>query len=200
MFDIEGVPVTLRKLALKIADTEADDGDPQRVRLCEITFRVPVLGHDLASKIRLPIVGHCFGKDRLPLWGVNEVRFEPLDEQYTATLASAPDAPSTADLALAEIVSARVWRPNKEKRDLALEFVTRHELARGDARDLAALLSAWEASDTYLTLITTQIPLELEPADAEPVDLERNEVLLEIIPERQAPAPRRRASTSGSAH
>src|SRR5688500_10952406 len=98
MFDIESVPVTLRKLSLKIADLEDDHGDPNRVRQCEITFRVPLLGHDLASKIRLPIVGHCFGKDRLPLWGVHEVRFEPIDEHYTATLASAPDAEPIATL------------------------------------------------------------------------------------------------------
>ena len=169
MFDHELVPVALRKIALKIADVEDDNGDPNRIRQCECTFRVPVLGHELAAAIRLPIVAHCFGKDRLPLWGVHEVRFEPPVEKYTAGLHVAVDLPSTCELALAEIVKVRVWRPNHEKRELALEFVTRHELARGDARDLAAILGAWEASEIRLTLTTVQIPLGLEPdAEAQP--------------------------------
>jgi hypothetical protein len=153
MFDLESVPMALRKLALKIADTEDDNGDPNRVRLCDATFRLPLLSYETASKIRLPIVAHCFGKDRLPLWGVNEIHFAAPDERYTITLAVAPDMPApVATLALAEITKVRVWRPNVEKRDLALEFVTRHELARGDARDLADLLSAWETSELRATL------------------------------------------------
>jgi len=183
MFDVDLVPVTLRKLSLKIADVDDDNGDPNRVRLADLTFRIPVLGHDLASKIRLPIVGHCFGRDKLPLWGVHEVRFEPLDEQYTATLASAPDIPATITLELVDVVRVRVWRPNTDKRELALEFVTRHELARGDARDLAALMSVWESSETRLTLATVQLPLELGDED-EPVK----------------GTPRRSASAHGRAH
>ena len=170
MFDIENVPVQLRTISLKIADVEDDNGDPNRVRECKCTFRVPVLGHDLASKIRLPIVGHCFGRDKLPLWGVHEVKFEPIDERYTATLALAPDVDPTAELALADIVKVRVWRPNQEKRDIALEFVTQHELERGDARDLAALLTAWEVSELRLTLSTIQIPMPLSGENDDDVD------------------------------
>ena len=170
MFDVESVPMALRKLALKIADTEDDNGDPNRVRLCEATFRLPILTHELASKIRLPIVAHCFGKDRLPLWGVNEIHFAPPDERYAVALSAAVDMPAPmATLSLAEIIKVRVWRPNREKRDLALEFQTRHELERGDARDLADLLSAWETSELRATLETVQIPMPLEPdEDAQP--------------------------------
>lgn len=165
MFEIDAVPVTLRRLGLKIADEEDDNGDPQRKRIAECTFRIPVLGFDLASRIRLPITGHCFGKDRLPLWGVHEVKFEPPDETYAIALGLAADVAPTATLELARVIKVRVWRPNHEKRELALEFTTSHELERGDARDLAAIVTVWEASEIRATLTSVQIPIPLEPDD-----------------------------------
>lgn len=170
MFDIEAVGVALRQIRLKIADTEDDSGNPLRERQCEATFRIAVLHYDLASKIRLPIVSHCFGKDRLPLWGVHEVKFHPPEESYLVTLLAAVDMPAPmATLEHAEIIAVKVWRPNKEKREIALEFQTRHEIARGDARDLGDLLQAWEASELHATLTTVQIPIDYgdDPAVAE---------------------------------
>lgn len=164
MFDDERVPVLLRKLSLKLeADKDGEDDD--RHRICECTFREASLTYARASRIRLPIIGHCFGKDKLPLWNVHEVHFQPPDETYTATLAPAYDAPDLVALELATLKRVRVWRSNQERRDLALEFVIRHRLQRGDAKDLAALLHAWESGAVALTLTTIQIPMPFEGAD-----------------------------------
>lgn len=167
MLDLKSVPLSLRKLALRI--TESDEG--ARERQCECTFRVAVLGYDLASKIQLPILGHCFGKDRLPLWGVNEVHFAPPEHTYRMQLdppiVGSPDA--IAFFGGVVIVKARVWRPNKDKRDLAFEFVTRHVLERDlEGRPLSDLLTAWETSEIHATLEQAQPRLELEPEAREP--------------------------------
>jgi hypothetical protein len=160
MFTTEQVPVVLRKLALKI---EADEEDDERsARICECTFRIPVLSHERAAAVRLPIVGHCFDRDGLPLWTIHEVSFEPPEDQYTATLQATPDL-TPAVLELVTIRKVRVWRAVKDRRDLSLEFVTRHEIARGDARDLGDLLNAWEWGANVITLTTIQIPLDLQP-------------------------------------
>ena len=164
MFTNEYVPVQLRKLALKI-EIGDDNGDPVTRRICESTFRIPTLKYELASQVQLPIVAYCYGKDRLPLWGVHDVQFQPPAEPYAIALAAAVDAAPIAVLMFAEVIKVRVWRPNREKRDLALEFTTRHELERGDARDLAQLLAAWEVCDLRATLETVQIPLSLVGGD-----------------------------------
>jgi hypothetical protein len=160
MFTTEFVPVILRKLALKI---EADGDDDERTaRICESTFRIPVLDHTLAASVRLPIVAHCFDRDELPLWNVHHVTFEPPDDTFTATLHAARDMPPGAVLELLKVRTLRVYRAVKDRRDLTLEFVTRHEIARGDVRDLADLITAWETGSNLITLATVQIPLDLQ--------------------------------------
>ena len=160
MFNVDGVNVLLRKVTLRI---DKDDDDEQ-VRACDCTFRVPVLDWTLADQIRLGITQHCFGKDKLPLWGIHEVKFQPPEDRYTVTLQQAPDV-ELATLELATLERVRVWRVNDERRDLSLEFVTRHQLQRGDAKDLAALLTAWEVGSLQLSLLTVQIPLGFSEAD-----------------------------------
>jgi hypothetical protein len=161
MFTKELLPVVLRKLALKI---EADEDDDERsVRICESTFRIPVLDLDTARAVRLPIVAHCFDRDELPLWSVHEVAFAPPDDTFTASLHQARDMSASAVLELLTVRKVRVYRAVKERRDLSLEFVTRHEIARGDVRDLADLITAWEAGSNLITLATVQIPLDLQP-------------------------------------
>lgn len=166
MFDLEAVPVSLRKLALRIVESE----EGALERQCEITFRIAVLTYDLASKIRLPIVAHCFGKDRLPLWGVHEVHFAAPEHEYRMQLDPALGSPDAiAFFAGAVITKVRVWRPNKEKRELALEFVVRHALERQlEPRGLGDLLTAWEMSEVYATLAPAQPGLHLEPEPREP--------------------------------
>lgn len=163
MFDQPRVAVVMRRLSLKIE--EGEDGD--RHRFCECLFRVPLLTFELAARIRLPILGHCFGRDHRPLWGIHEVRFGPPDETYTAAMRAAPDMEPSVLLELLTIRTVRVWRAKPEQRDLALEFLTRHESIRGhgDGDDLARLLSVWEGGQTWLTLEAAQIPLALPPED-----------------------------------
>ena len=165
MFDSR-VNVILRKLALKLA---VDDDEDRLVRLVNCTFTIPVIDYARALHIpRVPIVAHCFTEDGLPRWDVHGVTFDPPDELFLATLQPAPDAPPTAIFEALRVVKVRVFRAKPKTRDLTLEFATSHELRRGDARDLADAITAWEAGLVTLTLQTVQIPLELPADDAQP--------------------------------
>jgi hypothetical protein len=161
MFTKTDVPVVLRRLALKLEEGDDDD----TLRICETSFRIPRFGFPLAQAIAgVPIARDCFAGDR-PRWDVDDVRFTPPRATYVVSLHAAPDMPEPlVDLNAASIKMIRVWRPNAEHRDVALEFTLRHQLERGDARDLAALLTAWESGAIYITFTEVRPPL-LEAID-----------------------------------
>jgi hypothetical protein len=173
MFNVADVLMVLRKINLKKEDAEIDDGEagaddeaPQIVRLCETTFRIGLLTHDLAHATDLPIVRHCFGRDKVPSWDVTDVRFTPPEATFMVSLKTAVDLPDAiASFANASIKSIKVWRPKEDARDLSMEFVTRHELLRNDVRALADLLTAWETGALYVTLTEIRPPL-FEDIDA----------------------------------
>jgi hypothetical protein len=156
MFTQPDVAVVLRRLALKLEDGEDDD----TLRICETSFRIPRFGFPLAQAIAgVPIARDCF-VDARPRWDVDDVRFTPPRATFIVSLHSAPDMPEPlVDLTAASIKMIRVWRPNAEHRDVALEFTLRHQLERGDARDLAALLTAWESGAIYITFTEVRPPL-----------------------------------------
>jgi hypothetical protein len=160
MFRLADVATVLRTIRLKLEDGD-DDNENQIIRVCEAAFRIPLLSHDLATAIvGVPVARHCYGPDGLPLWEVNDVRFTPPESHFLVSVKSAPDMPGPLVEFVDTVVDGiRVWRPKQEKRDLSLEFVTRHELARGDAKDLAAILTAWEKRFTYVTLTEIRPPL-----------------------------------------
>lgn len=127
MFSTENVPVILRSLKLSLED---DDDEGGTLRFCSTTFRIGLLSFERAEAITdVPVIAQCFGPDRLPLWNVDLVRFAAPKQQYTMELRSAPDAPALLTLPLVDIEKAKVWRPKPTQRDLALEFVTKHEVA-----------------------------------------------------------------------
>jgi hypothetical protein len=167
MFKMAAVPVLVRKIGLAIEDNDDEDADESTVRACTTTFRVKLLALDLARAIiGVPVAHHCFGVDGLPVWDVNDVRFTPPEAHYAVDLYSAPDMPErVATLQDATIETIRVWRPKPNLRDLALEFTTRHVIARGDVRDLGDLITAWEHRVAYVTLTEIRPPL-FEDLDA----------------------------------
>jgi hypothetical protein len=166
MFSIAHAPVVLHNLKLGWGVNT----DGERVPLCRLTFHMPVLTYELARSIDgVGVVQHCFSVDRLPLWDVSLVHLAPPMQRYTIALRIAPDlVDETATILLAEVQRVRVWRPSDKRRDLALEFITLHELPRGDARDLHALISVWDAGSCYATFTASQMALTFDddaPAD-----------------------------------
>jgi hypothetical protein len=183
MFRVATVPVLVRKIGLTIEENDDEESDESTVRACTTTFRIKLLARDLAEAIiGVPVARHCFGKDGLPVWDVNDVRFTPPEAHYAVDLYSAPDMPeAVAILQDATIDTIRVWRPKDTLRDLALEFTTRHVIARGDVKDLGDLITAWEHRVAYVTLTEIRPPL-FEDLDAP-----------------DPPAPTRRARAASSA-
>jgi hypothetical protein len=162
MFASADVRLVLRKFSVGIEENE--DGDT--VRLCTTTFRVPRLSYELARGVLVaPVAQHCFDpQEERPFWTVKEVKFGALPTcKYTVTLKTAPDLETpSAELLLAELTELRVWRPKKDARDLALEFVVEHEVARADARELGDLLTMMEISrGTALCCTFSEVQLEL---------------------------------------
>jgi len=158
MFAIDNVPTFIRKLTLKL-----DSSDDGTIRICELTFKLSRLTLDLARAIaKVPVANYCFWHDA-PKWDINDVKFAPPEGAFVITLRAAPDLPDPSSvIPLAVVTAIRVWRPDLKKRDLALEFVTQHELQRGDARDLAEILTQWEAGATYASFAEVQLPLDLD--------------------------------------
>lgn len=162
MFSIPNVGVLIRKLTFSIEESE--EGDTQW--LCKTQCRIPLLPYQLACAIpAIPVAQQCFDQEQRPKWKVKEVKFDELpSEKYTVMLKSAPDLETpTAELLLAQVVELRVWRPKKEARDLALEFVLEHELPRGDLRDLSALFLAWQAGRIFVTFTEVQLGMLDDP-------------------------------------
>jgi hypothetical protein len=164
MFHTPNVPTILRKITLR-----RDDDEGEIELTCLTTFRIPILTIDLArAATRMPIAAHCFSRELhnpLPLWDINEVKFQPPKASYGVLLRTAPDTDAAAAVFdLAAVDSIRVWRPDKDKRDLALELVTSH-LLRGDAKDLLDVLRLWEVGKVFLTFEEQQLPLDLDEDD-----------------------------------
>lgn len=167
MFHTENVHVTLRRIQLSLEEV---DDNARIERLCACTFRIGLLTYEIArTVVGVALTRHCFDRHEMPSWETDDVSFHPPLGVFTVSLRTAPDMPEPlAVLKLAQLQKVRVWRPVKEKRDLALEFVTRHPLQQADVMDLAAVLAAWEVGRVCITFANVQTPLDLEADDSDP--------------------------------
>jgi hypothetical protein len=157
MFTTESQPVIVRKLSLTLVDNEDGDLD----RMCDTTYRIPLLSFDTASAIAgVPVAKVCFDREQRPYWHINDVQFAPPKDTFTVTVKSAADMPDPLlVLPLTTIQKIRVWRRVPDKRDLALEFVIRHEVGKTDVRGLADLLTVWEIGRVVITCVGIQLRL-----------------------------------------